>query len=92
MIPDRRNTTPSCHVTAPSSDAAGEPDVSAGWDDERLVAGHVERVLGRIEVHAPGLRALVTRWSAASPAGIAAANRNAVRGDPYGGPPSSTST
>ncbi|MEU8916761.1 hypothetical protein [Streptomyces nigrescens] len=26
-------------------DAAGELDVSAGWDDERLVAGHVEGVL-----------------------------------------------
>ncbi|WP_327425983.1 hypothetical protein [Streptomyces sp. NBC_01236] len=70
---------------APSSDAAGELDVSAGWDDERLVGGYVERVLGRIEAHAPGLRALVTRWSAVSPAGVAAANRNAVRGDPYGG-------
>jgi phytoene dehydrogenase-like protein len=69
---------------APSSDAAGELDVSAGWDDERLVAGRVERVLGRIEVHAPGRRALVTRWSAISP-GIAAANGNAVRGGPYGG-------
>ncbi|GAA2260087.1 hypothetical protein GCM10010430_50180 [Kitasatospora cystarginea] len=37
------------------------------------------------EAHAPGLRALVTRWSAVRPAGLAAANRNAVRGDPYGG-------
>jgi hypothetical protein len=71
---------------APSSDAAGELDVSAEWDDERLVAGYVERVLSRVEAHAPGLRALVPqpRWSAVSPAGINAANHNAVRGDPYG--------
>ncbi|MER6979195.1 hypothetical protein ABT317_19935 [Streptomyces carpinensis] len=60
-------------------------DVSAGWSDNRLVAAYVERVLGRIESHAPGLRAVVTRWSAVSPAEIAAANLNAVHGDPYGG-------
>ncbi|MFJ2194171.1 hypothetical protein ACIOJE_40620 [Kitasatospora sp. NPDC087861] len=47
--------------SAPSSDAAGELDLSAGWGDERLVAGCVERMLGRTEAHAPGLCALVTR-------------------------------
>ncbi|MFB6987268.1 hypothetical protein [Streptomyces sp. NPDC056304] len=44
-----------------------------------------QRVLGRIEAHAPGLRALVTRWSAVGPAGITAADRNSARSDPYGG-------
>ncbi|MFE0379569.1 hypothetical protein ACFW1M_29315 [Streptomyces inhibens] len=77
---------------APSSDASGELDVSAGWDDERLVAGSVERVLGRIEAHAPGLRALVTRWSAVSPAGIARPTATPSAATPTAAPPSSTRT
>ncbi|MCX4586368.1 hypothetical protein [Streptomyces sp. NBC_01481] len=77
---------------APSSDAAGELDVSAGWDDERLVAGYVERVLGRIEAHAPGLRALVTRWSAVSPAGSPRPTATPSAATPTAAPPSSTTT
>jgi phytoene dehydrogenase-like protein len=68
----------------PLGDAAGELDVRGGWTAE-LVEGHLDRVLGMLEAHAPGARAQVLRTSVLSPVDLQRANRNAVRGDPYGG-------
>lgn len=69
---------------APVGDAAGELDTSAGWTDE-LVTGYVDRVLGLVEEAAPGTRDAVLAVSAISPVDLAAANPNAVQGDPYCG-------
>jgi len=68
----------------PVGDAAGELDVRGGWTAE-LVAGHVDRVLGMLETHAPGTRAKVLGTAVLSPVDLERANRNAVRGDPYSG-------
>ncbi|WP_033290683.1 phytoene desaturase family protein [Amycolatopsis jejuensis] len=69
---------------APVGDAAGELSTADGWDAQ-LTAGYADRVLARIERQAPGLRDLVLGLDAISPADLAAANLNAVGGDPYGG-------
>jgi phytoene dehydrogenase-like protein len=68
----------------PTGDAAGELDVRGGWTAE-LVEGYLDRVLGLLEAHAPGTRATVLGTAVLSPADLSAANRNAVRGDPYAG-------
>jgi phytoene dehydrogenase-like protein len=68
----------------PRADSAGQLDTSAGWD-EALQAGYADRVLRRIEAFAPGLRGLVRRILAISPAGLEAVNRNAISGDAYAG-------
>ncbi|GAA4360767.1 phytoene desaturase family protein [Paeniglutamicibacter cryotolerans] len=68
----------------PSGDAAGFLDTSKGWD-EQLVSDYTDRVLDKIEVYAPGLRALVRGIRAISPWELSKLNRNAVGGDPYGG-------
>lgn len=68
----------------PTADSAGQLDVSRGWSTE-LVDGYVDRVLDLIERHAPGTRADVLETRALSPVDLEARNRNAERGDPYGG-------
>jgi phytoene dehydrogenase-like protein len=69
---------------APSGDAAGELDTSAGWTSE-LAHGYAGRVLDRIAVHAPGLHEKVRAVDVVTPPDLAAHNPNAVAGDPYGG-------
>jgi phytoene dehydrogenase-like protein len=69
---------------APAGDAAGELDVSAGWD-AGLARGYADRVLDRVAAHAPGLRDLVVGVDVITPVDLAAYNPNAVAGDPYGG-------
>jgi len=69
---------------APTGDAAGELDVSGGWTPE-LADAYADRVLDRVEQYAPGLRDRVLARHVISPAGLSAANANAVHGDPYGG-------
>lgn len=69
---------------APVGDAAGQIDTSAGWTRE-CVDAYVDRVLTRVEAHAPGLRDAVRKVHALSPRDLQAANPNAIAGDPYGG-------
>jgi phytoene dehydrogenase-like protein len=69
---------------APIGDAAGELDVAGGWD-AALARAYAERVLDRVEAHAPGLRELVVGLDVITPADLAAYNPNALAGDPYGG-------
>ncbi|GAA3271973.1 phytoene desaturase family protein [Paenarthrobacter aurescens] len=69
---------------APVGDAAGELSVNNGWTDE-LKHGYLERVLARLEQFAPGTRATVLAADILAPTDLAAANPNAVNGDPYGG-------
>jgi len=68
----------------PRGDAAGVLEANGEWSPQ-LVDAYVERVLGRIDTHAPGLTSSVLKVEALSPAALLAANRNAVAGDPYGG-------
>lgn len=68
----------------PVGDAAGQLDVAGGWTDE-LKHGYLERVLARLEHFAPGTRATVLASEVLAPTDLAAANPNAVNGDPYGG-------
>lgn len=69
---------------APSGDAAGELDTSAGWT-KGLADGYARRVLDRIAVHAPGLHQKVRAVDVITPPDLGAYNPNAVAGDPYGG-------
>lgn len=69
---------------APVGDAAGALETMRGWD-ERLTSGYVDRILDQLEAQAPGTRASVRTWVARTPSDLARYNRNAVRGDPYGG-------
>jgi len=68
----------------PVGDAAGELPVEGGWT-EQLKQGYLERVLARLERFAPGTRAAVLASDILAPTDLAAANPNAVNGDPYGG-------
>lgn len=68
----------------PVGDAAGQLDTSGGWSPE-LADGYMQRVLDLIERHAPGTRADVRETRVLSPVDLEARNRNAERGDPYGG-------
>jgi phytoene dehydrogenase-like protein len=65
-------------------DAAGEIDTSAGWAP-RAVEALAERVVARIERHAPSLGAHIVGRHLIGPADLTAHNVNAVGGDPYGG-------
>ncbi|MQA10217.1 MAG: FAD-dependent oxidoreductase [Pseudonocardiaceae bacterium] len=67
----------------PRGDGAGRLDAD-GWSAE-LGAAYAERVLDRVARYAPGLRSLVRGMDVITPADLAAANRNAMAGDPYGG-------
>lgn len=69
---------------APAGDAAGELPTTGRWD-AALAKGYVQRVLDRVAAHAPGLADLVVGVDVLTPADLAAANPNALRGDPYGG-------
>lgn len=68
----------------PTGDAAGELDTNGGWTEE-LTAGYVNRVLDLIEVHAPGTKATVLKWTAFNPVDLTEVNPNCVNGDPYCG-------
>ncbi|MFC7550676.1 phytoene desaturase family protein [Plantactinospora sp. GCM10030261] len=69
---------------APVGDAAGRLTVTDGWTPA-LAKGYADRVLDRIGQHAPDLTAKVLAVDVITPADLAAANPNAVAGDPYGG-------
>ncbi|MET3903427.1 NAD(P)/FAD-dependent oxidoreductase [Paenarthrobacter sp. 4246] len=69
---------------SPVGDAAGELSVEEGWTEE-LKQGYLERVLTRLEQFAPGTQATVLASDIITPTDLAAANPNAVNGDPYGG-------
>jgi phytoene dehydrogenase-like protein len=69
---------------APVGDAAGEIETSQGWKPD-VVEAYADRVLARIERFAPGLTASVLGCHVLAPTDLAAANANAVHGDPYGG-------
>ncbi|CAB4917125.1 MAG: FAD-dependent oxidoreductase [Actinobacteria bacterium] len=69
---------------APTGDAAGEIDTTGGWTPE-VADAYADRVLARVERYAPGLADRVVGRHIISPAGLSAANANAVHGDPYGG-------
>ncbi|SDX32172.1 Phytoene dehydrogenase-related protein [Arthrobacter sp. cf158] len=68
----------------PVGDAAGELDVSGGWTEE-LKQAYLDRILTRLEQFAPGTKATVLASDVIAPTDLAAANPNAVNGDPYGG-------
>jgi phytoene dehydrogenase-like protein len=68
----------------PRGDAAGELRADGRWTDE-LAAAYADRILGRIERHAPGLREQVAGLKVLTPYDLAAHNPNAIDGDPYGG-------
>lgn len=68
----------------PVGDAAGQLDTSGGWTPA-LADAYADRVIARIEKFAPGLGSTVLARHVISPADLAAANANAVEGDPYGG-------
>jgi phytoene dehydrogenase-like protein len=69
---------------APVGDAAGELRTAGGWTPE-LTESFAGRVLDRIARHAPDLHAKVRAIDVLTPPDLAAANPNAVHGDPYGG-------
>jgi phytoene dehydrogenase-like protein len=72
-----------CHVPgAPRGDAAGEIG-GEGW--AALRDGFTERVLARLEEHAPGLRSRLLGMAVRSPADLEAENPNLVGGDVAGG-------
>jgi phytoene dehydrogenase-like protein len=68
----------------PVGDAAGELDATRGWTPE-LGGAYAERILARIEEHAPGLRDRVVGLDVITPPDLEAHNPNAIGGDPYGG-------
>jgi phytoene dehydrogenase-like protein len=67
-----------------AGDAAGEIDTSDGWNPAAVEA-LADRVIARIERHAPGLGSRILGRHLVGPADLAARNANAVDGDPYGG-------
>lgn len=69
---------------APIGDAADSVAADGTWT-ETVTAAYIDRVLGRIERYAPGLRDSVIGRTVLTPADLTAANANAVHGDPYGG-------
>lgn len=69
---------------SPRGDAAGRIDTTGEWDDATTGA-YVDRVLDRIERHAPGFRDTILATAPLPPTAISAANPNALAGDPYGG-------
>ena len=69
---------------SPVGDAAGEIDVSGGWD-RGVAEAYADRVIARIARYAPTLAETVLSRYMIAPTDLAAANANAVHGDPYGG-------
>lgn len=68
----------------PVGDAAGELDTTDGWTPA-LADAYADRVIARIGQFAPELASSVVGRHVIDPTGLAAANANAVNGDPYGG-------
>jgi phytoene dehydrogenase-like protein len=66
-------------------DAAGELDVGDGTWTESLRERNADRIKARVAQHIPNLDTAVVARTVLSPADLAAANPNFVRGDPYGG-------
>jgi phytoene dehydrogenase-like protein len=74
-----------CHVPShPTRDAAGIASTTGAWDASTAEA-FADRVLERIEQHAPGFRSLVVGQAVQTPADLEAANPNLVGGDIGGG-------
>lgn len=69
---------------SPAGDASGKIDTSAGWNPD-TAAAYAERILDRIEQHAPDLRAKVLAVDTVTPVDLERYNPNAIYGDPYGG-------
>ncbi|MHB1809616.1 MAG: phytoene desaturase family protein [Solirubrobacteraceae bacterium] len=69
---------------APVGDAAGELDVSGGWE-EPLTSAFVERVLGRLTPHVENWPQARIASCALSPVELERRNPNLVRGDIYSG-------
>jgi phytoene dehydrogenase-like protein len=69
---------------SPIGDAAGEIATGDRWSPE-VTTAYVDRVLARVEEHAPGLTSTILGVHALPPTRLAAENANAVHGDPYGG-------
>jgi phytoene dehydrogenase-like protein len=68
----------------PTADAAGAIDVGSGdWDV--LAEPYAERVLDKLERHAPGLRGRILGQAVLSPADLERRNPNLVGGDSIGG-------
>jgi phytoene dehydrogenase-like protein len=70
----------------PVGDAAGELAATGRWTEE-LADGYADRILARIEEHAPGLAQQVLDRAVLTPDDLTAHNPNAIGGDPYGGAP-----
>lgn len=68
----------------PEADAAGTIPVDGTWS-RSTTAAYADRVLSKIEESAPGMMASILKVDVLNPADLAAANPNAVNGDPYGG-------
>ncbi len=69
---------------SPSGDARGELDTDGGWTAE-LATAYAQRVLDRIQRHAPALRTKVLAVDTITPVDLERHNPNAINGDPYGG-------
>lgn len=69
---------------APTGDAGGSIATGSGWDGS-VTEAYLERVLDRVEEHAPGLRSSIVGVHALPPTRLQRENANAVAGDPYGG-------
>jgi len=69
---------------APVGDAAGEIDADELWT-AGMADAYADRVIAKIERHAPGFTGTVLGRHIITPTALAAANANAVQGDPYGG-------
>ena len=68
----------------PVGDAAGTIDTAGLWSPE-VVTAYVDRVLRRVARHAPGVCEQILGQAVLTPVDLETANRNAERGDPYGG-------
>jgi phytoene dehydrogenase-like protein len=68
----------------PRGDAAGVLQPAGTWTPE-LAEAYADRIIARIERHAPGLGDLVVGRAILTPDDLAAHNPNAIDGDPYGG-------
>lgn len=69
---------------SPAGDSIREIDTSAGWTQE-LSADYAQRVLARIQRHAPDLPAKVLAVDTVTPVDLERHNPNAIHGDPYCG-------
>lgn len=69
---------------SPTGDAGGELDTSSGWTAE-LATAYAQRVLDRVQHHAPDLRVKVLAVDTITPVDLERHNPNAIDGDPYGG-------